>query len=338
MENQETINPTPAEIPAIKKPKLNSELVQTKLALTAFILVALTGIFSLWLVNLNSPQTPLRQKLTDLKSNNATTTSLAVFPDQRLLARAAVVYDINNHKILFAKNAETSLPLASLTKLMTALVSAEQIPAQTLVTVPNLGPGNNPASSSLITGERWRLKDLIDFTLVSSSNEGARALALVAMSNNQNPDLTFVSVMNNRRQTLGLPELRFYNETGLDENSSLAGAYGSALAVSKLNAYLVSKHPDLIEATREAVIRPQTTDHATHLAVNTNQAINDLPGLLSSKTGYTLLAGGNLSIVFQAGLNRPIAITVLGSTQEGRFSDTNQLVWATLDYLAEEGK
>jgi len=320
----------------IEKKPLNRELLQTRLVLIAFILVSLTSVIVLGLANLNSGS------LVAIKAKANTTTNspvqTTVFPYQVVLAQAVVVYDINNQKVLFAKNADTVLPLASLTKLMTVLVTAEQIPLKTLVTIPDLNFNLESFNPNLIAGEKWHLKDLIDFTLVSSSNDGARALALVTMAKTQNPEINFVTAMNNRRQSLGLTDLRFYNETGLDESPNLAGAYGSALAISKLNAYLVTKYPELIEATNKKLIYPKISGYQIHPALNTNPIIGNLPGLLSSKTGYTLLAGGNLSIVFQAGLNRPIAITVLGSSLEGRFSDTEKLVWATLDYLAQEEK
>lgn len=317
-----------------KTPWWKSEPFQTRLALTAFGLVALAGLAGLAWANFYTLQVIIPTPASPTATTRAPVIS---FPDVELEARAAVVYDINNHKVLFAQNANAVLPLASLTKLMTVLVTAEQISTKTIVSVPNLGPNNNQNISNLITGEKWRLKDLIDFTLVSSSNEGARALALVAMINNQNPEIDFIKAMNSRKQTLGLNDLRFYNETGLDESSNLAGAYGSALSISKLSAYLATKHFNLIIATQNSLIRPKSTDQTVHPALNTNSALADLPGLLSSKTGYTLLAGGNLAIVFQAGLNRPIAVTVLGSSFDGRFNDTKKLVAATLTYLAEGG-
>jgi D-alanyl-D-alanine carboxypeptidase len=61
--------------------------------------------------------------------------------------------------------------------------------------------------------------------------------------------------------------------------------------------------------------------------------VNRFPDLLLSKTGYTDLAGGNLVIVYDAGINHPIAIVVLGSTEDGRFTDVSQLIAATLAHF-----
>ncbi len=59
---------------------------------------------------------------------------------------------------------------------------------------------------------------------------------------------------------------------------------------------------------------------------NTNEVVQNIDGLIASKTGYTDLSGGNLVVAFDAGLNHPIIVTVLGSSQEGRFSDTLKLI------------
>jgi len=71
------------------------------------------------------------------------------------------------------------------------------------------------------------------------------------------------------------------------------------------------------------------------VARNTNKMASDTPGLIGSKTGYTGTAGGNLAFVFDPELGRPIIITVLGSTAEGRFEDAKKLIDATLNYLSD---
>jgi D-alanyl-D-alanine carboxypeptidase len=69
--------------------------------------------------------------------------------------------------------------------------------------------------------------------------------------------------------------------------------------------------------------------------VNTNVSINQISGLLASKTGFTNLAGGNLAVVFDAGFMHPVVIVVLGSTVDGRFSDVVNLEKITLQKLSE---
>jgi D-alanyl-D-alanine carboxypeptidase len=68
---------------------------------------------------------------------------------------------------------------------------------------------------------------------------------------------------------------------------------------------------------------------------NTDPFVGTLPRLLLSKTGYTDLAGGNLSLVFDAGINHPIAVVVLGSSKNERFTDGTALVAATIEHFAD---
>jgi D-alanyl-D-alanine carboxypeptidase len=71
-----------------------------------------------------------------------------------------------------------------------------------------------------------------------------------------------------------------------------------------------------------------------HTFANTNQDVEHIPNLLLSKTGFTDLAGGNLVVVYDAGINHPVAIVVLGSTEEGRFTDVKTLLNATFAHFA----
>ena len=84
---------------------------------------------------------------------------------------------------------------------------------------------------------------------------------------------------------------------------------------------MLKNYPDLLKDTAEASER------------NTNLVASEIPGLLGSKTGLTDLAGGNLVFAFDPELGRPIVITILGSTEEGRFQDVRKLISATLEYI-----
>ena len=80
---------------------------------------------------------------------------------------------------------------------------------------------------------------------------------------------------------------------------------------------------------KNEISRVYNSAGAYHEAFNTNELVGDIPNLLGSKTGFTDLAGGNLTIAFDAGFDRPIIITVLGSTREGRFDDVATLIAAS---------
>lgn len=100
-----------------------------------------------------------------------------------------------------------------------------------------------------------------------------------------------------------------------------------------LLAKAVKKFPKGFEATRYKSITVASVGNAEYTIANTNAVVDQIPGLVASKTGYTELAGGNLVVLFDAGPQHPIVISVLGSTREGRFTDVLALVDATLSYL-----
>lgn len=250
------------------------------------------------------------------------------FDTVTLTARAAFVYDGATGKTLFEKNADAQLPLASITKLMTALAARTAAPRYALVSLADEGG--------------WSLDDLLSFTLMSSSNDGATAAAVVGGSflsktgveaeNRQQ----FIAEMNREAATFGLASVYFLNETGLDENTELAGGYGSARDVAHLVFAIYSAHPELFDATTEETAFFMEENGARHSADNTNKIVADIPMLRASKTGLTDLAGGNLAVLFDAGVGKPIAVVVLGSTEEGRFADVQTLIAATLAHLQKD--
>ncbi len=256
------------------------------------------------------------------------------FADVVVQAKAVYVYDIATKTVLYQKNETAQLPLASLTKLMTAFVATNLAPANTQVTIKKEFL-NTEGDNGLLSQETWKLKDLLDFSLVTSSNDGARSVAsVIGATQAQTGNYTvgrkdFIEKMNTEATRLGLSQTYFINESGLDEGIQQSGGYGSAENVAQLLGVILNTHPEILEATKYtgATVSSLSKNHNIE---NTNKDISKIPGLIASKTGYTALAGGNLAVVFDAGLGRPVAVVVLGSTIDGRFSDVHSLVNATL--------
>lgn len=252
------------------------------------------------------------------------------FESISLDAQSVVVWDVQTQKVIYEKNADDQLPLASVAKLMTALVAYELLDPSDRVSIP-LSALQVEGDSGFVDGEMFTMQDLVDLTLISSSNDGAAALSANAgnaVLPSNNPEEVFVTAMNLKAQELGLTKTYFENSTGLDLSPTQAGAYGSARDMSLLMEYIIT-HTDAAALTTLDLTTVNNVNGAYHLAKNTNEVVNDIDGLIASKTGYTELAGGNLVVAFDAGFNRPIIVTVLGSTQQGRFTDTLQLVEKT---------
>lgn len=261
------------------------------------------------------------------------------YAEVALTAKAAYVWDVREQRALYQKNASLELPLASLTKLMTALVAADVLDEDATVEI-TVDAIRQDGDSFMTAGERFRFADLAALTLVTSSNDGAYALAAAAGSAlggaNAIPADTFVDAMNQKADEIRLAGTEFLNPTGLDLDERTGGAYGSARDIAFLMEYLVVEHPEVLAGTREMTRTFFDQAGLRFSATNTNEIVAEIPGLIGSKTGFTDLAGGNLVVAFDAGLNRPVVIAVLGSTREGRFSDVSTLVTHTQAALADK--
>lgn len=257
------------------------------------------------------------------------------FADVTLEARAAYVWDVAAQKPLYAKHADERLPLASLTKLMTGLVAYETHASDDTIAI-TLDAIAQDGEDGFSDGDLWRTQDLLDFTMVSSSNDGAYALAAAVGESGIDGEETFVSRMNNRADELGLKETYYTNPTGLDMSESVSGGYGSARDMAFLMEYIVTRAPKVIGSTIRATATYADESGKTHTATNTNPSVEQITSILGSKTGYTDLAGGNLVVAFDAGLNHPVVIAVLGSSRNGRFSDVEELHKRTMRALTNE--
>lgn len=306
----------------------------------------LEGVFSLGVIVLASglvfflaqPEpTPKKVTIEEVKEE----IHFSAFDTVEIEARSAIVYDLETGEVLYQKDADRILPLASLTKVMTALAAIELIPEYTVVNIDKSFL-EEEGDSGLFSDEQWRLKDLLDFSLVTSSNDGARAIASVAGAISNGSGLynigrdDFVEVMNKRAGELGLSRTKFWNETGLDVDEIQSGGYGSARDMVTLFSYVLKNYPELIEATGDETTTLDSLSQNSHEAENTNQVINQIPGIIGSKTGFTDLAGGNLIVAFNAGLKHPVIVAVLGSSFDGRFEDIVTLARAAQETIVME--
>lgn len=244
---------------------------------------------------------------------------------QDIVADYVYVVDVNSGDILFQKEKDTQHPLASLTKLMTALVVAENLSDTDIVSI--LPEHMNEDTSGMYIGEQWHAKDLREIMLVQSSNGAAEALAHAIEIKTGS---TMETIMNEHAKEIGLHDTFFMNPTGLDETETIPGARGSARDVTNLALHIMREYPGLLSITTEKEITRTSIAGFAHTFANTNKIVHSLPNIIASKTGYTDLAGGNLMVIVDPGLNNPVAITVLGSTAENRFTDIETIVNAML--------
>lgn len=288
---------------------------------TILVAAVTLGALSLALALEAPPETPRVQSAA----------AIAAISEPYIEADAAIVYDVRDHKILYQKNATAQMPLASITKVMTVIVASEVLDPNEMVTIPAAALQRD-GESGLVAGATWRVRDLIDLVLIVSSNDGAEALKILCEDRiaAQYPRAprgnAFIWRMNERARELGLAHTYFLDATGLDESSTMASAYGTAFDIAKLIAAAGLDYESWFSGTAKdgLLIVPEDTTRIT--AENTNEALDNISGLIAGKTGYTDLAQGNLAIVFDADLAHPISVVVLHSSKEGRFADVERLV------------
>ena len=329
-ENQNQQNPQGSGVfTLLQPPKLYGVFALVLLGLAAFLFV---GVYT----HGAEPAEP---------QSAATAASTDPFVDTQLQARAAIVIDLATGKTLYALNPDAQLPLASLTKVSLALAVAEVLDADSFITIP-YDTAMTIGGQRLKAGQTWHVQDVINFTLIASSNEGAEMLADAAGTaiRAKYPDApregsarsATLWRMNNFAAASGFTGMYFLNVSGLDESETLGGAFGTARSVANLYAYAARTAPTTFTATTEDGLLMDDREGDTTAAFNTNEALGAIPGLIMGKTGYTNLAGGNIAVVYDVGLARPVVAVVLGSTHAGRFSDVKQLVEATRVAIASQ--
>jgi D-alanyl-D-alanine carboxypeptidase len=247
-------------------------------------------------------------------------TSVNIAPAS-LLATAAIIYDPTDGRILFAKDPDQALPLASLTKLMTAQVILGSVSPDTDVTITaaDLAPGGD-WNGGLKVGDVVSVASLLKVALIASSND-----AIASAVSSVGPD--YLAKMNASAQSMGLTNMYFLNPTGLDIDATTSGAYGSAYDVARLAANFYAHYPQYFELTEAPNVSVERDGQALS-GVATAAPLLATPGFIAAKTGYTDLAGGNLVVVFDVEIDHPLVAVVLGSTEDGRFTDMLSLIKA----------
>jgi len=245
-------------------------------------------------------------------------------------AKAAIVYDLATGQILYAKNAQAQLPLASLTKLLTVYAALAELSPETPIIIP-ADAATVDAPRAFSVGQTFLLSDLARLTLTGSLNDGAVAIADATAARENK---TQTAMLAGAAAALSLSQTYALNGSGLDVNTAISGGYGSADDLARLAGALVEHASSIAAATTYSSSKASSQGGTSFTIKNTDPIIGTIPNLLLSKTGYTDLAGGNLAIVFDAAIEHPIAVVVLGSSKQGRFTDGATLVAATLAHFA----
>ena len=241
-------------------------------------------------------------------------------------ARAALVMDAQTGEVLYSKNSNMSVPIASITKLMTAVVTAdarlnmsEEI---TLQSIDFAGAGGKNSSSTLRVGDTMNREEALLFALMKSENPAAAALARTYPGGRP----AFIAAMNAKAKQLGMSSTRFAESTGLDPHN-ISSARDLGILVSAASQYgLIRQFSTTPAYDFNLGYRMLKSNNTNALVRNGGWNIN------LSKTGYINEAGR--CVVMHTTVNsRPAVVVLLGaSSSQARTNDaTNLLNWvATL--------
>ena len=237
-----------------------------------------------------------------------------------LTSRAALLMEKTTGQILFAQNEHEKLEPASVTKIMTLLLTMDAIDSGALayddvVTVSANAAGMGGSQVFLAEGEQITVEELLKCVCVSSGNDAAVALAEKVAGVTE----LFVEQMNNRARGLGMDDTHFVNPTGLTAEGHVTSAHDIAL----MSRELLTKHPDIRSFTTIGTdsIRGGTFDLA-----NTNTLIRRYDGATGLKTGYTASAGYCISATAEREGMELIAVVMKGETADKRNADAKALL------------
>ena len=211
-------------------------------------------------------------------------------------AKAAILMHADSGRVLYEKNADEHMLIASTTKIMTAIVVLEHCELDDLVEVDSRSAGIEGSSMYLKAGESYTVEDLLYGLLLVSGNDAASALALHVADSMEE----FAELMNAKAAELGMTESSFKNAHGLDEE----GHYSTARDMAKLAAYCMGNEDFArIAGTVSHTIGEQTL-------VNHNRLLREYDGCLGLKTGYTMAAGRTLVTCAERDGARYVCVTL----------------------------
>jgi D-alanyl-D-alanine carboxypeptidase (penicillin-binding protein 5/6) len=244
----------------------------------------------------------------------------------QLGAKAAIAYDVRSARQLYSQSSRQRLPVASLTKVMTASIVLDTLNLNDIVTVASGSLKVDGEVQDLYEGEEISVGNLLKYMLVKSSNDSAYTLAAYA----QVKGIDMVARMNERAQAWGLSDTHFLDPAGLNDD-----AYSTADDMARLVEHLL-KYRTIWDALIEKKMTIVSADgKITHQIENTDELLDQLPNIIGGKTGYTEKALGCMILIVNVPEQHDTMIyIVLGST--GRFEDTKKLVnWVNAAYRWE---
>lgn len=239
-----------------------------------------------------------------------------VSEEPQINARAAIIYDRTTKEIIWGKNENEQRPMASTTKIMTAIVVLENSNLLDVVTISKKAAGTGGSRLKISTGDKITVNDLLYGLMLRSGNDAAVALAEYVGGSVEG----FASLMNKKAKELGLSNTNFVTPHGLDDENHYTTAYELALLTDyALNNETFSK----IVNTKSTTISINGNSRNIY---NTNELLGYMSGVNGVKTGFTNGAGRCLVTSCTRDNNQIITVVLGCDTKKQRTSDSTKLI------------
>jgi len=238
-----------------------------------------------------------------------------------ITAQAYLIGNITTGEIYGELNSTRVMPVASVSKLITALVALDEYRPDMKITITPEETNVPPDASQLNAGETLTMKELLYPLLLNSSNVAAEAIA------SSTDRSRFLELMSSYAWEIGMPSSFFADPSGLDPRN-----HASAKDIFALAQYLTKFRPDIAAITKISQISvATTTDHGSHVFTSIHPFVND-PNFLGGKTGRTTIAGETMLTMINI-KGQAIAIVILGSNIGAREKDTRLLISKVSDLI-----
>lgn len=242
--------------------------------------------------------------------------------EMEISAKSAILVDFNTGKVLYSKNENEPLAMASMTKVMSMLLVMEKIDDGSLkyddiVEISTESSSMGGSQIFLNPGDKYKVIDLLKGVAMASANDAVVALAEKTYGSKEH----FIEAMNKKAESLGLKNTHFVNVHGLDEEGHYSSAYDMSIMAREL-----LKHEKILDFTRvyeEYLTKP---DGSQIWLVNTNKLVRFYDGVDGLKTGFTQKAGYCLTATGKKNNLRLISVVMGEESIEKRSSDTVKLL------------
>ncbi len=236
-------------------------------------------------------------------------------PEINAKAAISVESDLQEiNRVIFDKGADVQLPIASLTKLMTAVVVLDNYNLTDTITVDSVADAQDSMKQDVKLGETMPVKSFLEIMLIESSNKSAYTLAELI------GEQKFVGLMNQKAKDLGLSDTFFVDPTGLS-----SGDVSTANDLLKLAEYILKNYSQIADISKLKSLYVPTFGGVN----NTDELLGEIPEIVCSKTGFTLAANGCLLLVTNNLKNSDYLINVVLGADD-RFSEMKKLInWSS---------